>query len=290
MNITPLTYPPIQPNAHTCRNLDTLKIALAEPGDDEEMAFLDYEETLTLIQMILENGQRVLKDEVWQTLHISRTSKDILHAASTIIDAASWHLPLWDWVETENVGWQMERLRIVPLGLDYRDEDVLEHLEEPYRFFAQLEMERLRQEGGWCIDAGNIFERYPKLNPAVLTTPNLCERIRAIGLKGGRKYLWICAQIGMQCTGNLLLDWSEMDLYESGFNHPEWTEYNSWVREAKQAYGLYKCGDCVSKWVRKNPEHRMGMIVSTVNRAIELPYTEVVDDQLRWERSTGPRW
>ena len=199
---------------------------------------------------------------------------------------------MWDWVEPENSAWQMDRLRIYPQGIDIYDEDALEQLCEPERLFAHIHMETVGNTDTYVTVSEDLTEIYPDLHPEVLTTGDLWERIASLGLVDDLQYLYICAQIGMMQTGNMLLDYSETEIAESGYNHPCWDEYPTWVTEARKADELQGRSNKVLDWVRKNPDEHMKLVIEAVNQAVSASVESLYDARARWARKglRSQRW
>jgi len=252
---------------------------------------IDYE-TLPIIREILSNAKLVFSEEEWRKWHISRKHAPIFEAAEKIIDEASRHIPMWDWIEPENTAWQMDRLRIYPYGIDIYDEEALEKLREPERLFAHIHMETVGNTDMYLTVLEDLTETYPDLHPEVLTTGDLWERIASLDLTDGRQHLHICAQIGMLQTGNMLLDYSEAGLADGGYEHPEWDEYPAWVKEAKQADELQMCSNKVLDWVHKNPDEHMKLVIEAVNLATSVSVESLYDARARWARKglRSQRW
>jgi hypothetical protein len=263
--------------------LEQIKAALEGPEIDGPLT--DYE-TLPVIEDILTNAKLVFPDEVWRDWEISRQPTPILEVAEKVINEASRHIPMWDWVEPENTAWQMDRLRIYPQGIDIYDEDALDQLREPERLFAHIHIENISAEDIYLAKPEALATVYPDLDLNLLTEamPDLSERLQALGLTGGRQHLHICAQIGMMQTGNMLLDYSETELLEAGYEHPEWREYRLWAAEAKRAGELQICSNTVADWVEENPKGNMKLVIDGIHQAAQLSMEELYEARASWTR------
>ena len=289
----------IQLNPDGCRHrqvngpqdgVDRLKDALEEPEFEGPVA--DYE-SLEIIQAILENAKLVFPDGEWKSWQISRHHLHIFEAVEKIIYKASGNIPIMDWIEPENMGWQMERLRIYPHGIDIYEEDPLDNLREPERIFAHIHIARASIEDIFLTTPESLTNLYPSLDPHIVNAPdNLWERIKALELTDGRQNLHVCAQIGMMQTGNMLLDYSETELTEGGWPHPEWREYPLWVSEARRADDIQLQSIAVADWVAQDPKKHMELVVEAINAALHMPSEMFNEVRARWVRSAlgEARW